>query len=82
MQGAPRHSAAKRNVLVGRNTLPRKNTTPSNAAASIAPIVRLPARSFAGNHASTIVAASHGTMFSMPLVVLLTPNPLTSVGSQ
>src|SRR5579864_1078472 len=80
--GAPKHSATKRSVLVGRKTELRKNSTPSNAETSIAARARLPARSFDGSHASTIVASSHGMMLSKPLVVLLTPKPFTSVGSQ
>src|SRR5476649_744209 len=59
MHGAPRLNAMKRNVLVGRKTLPRKNITPSIDAQSIAVIVRSAARNFDGNHARTIRSEEH-----------------------
>ena len=87
MHAAATHSSANRRALSDAAcpdtaTLPTRHAAPSATGSTMCQVFS-PTRSLCrGSHHSATPVSSQGSTLMNPLVVLDTPNPLTTVGSQ
>src|SRR4030088_1301775 len=82
MPAAATHSSANLTALPGTNTLAARLAAPTNAGIAMCQVCSPVRAAWRGTHQRAHATQVQGRMVSNPFVVLVTPKPLTTVGSQ